>query len=439
MTTVPVSDVHEDACAGSPGGAGPTHLTLPAYMVEFRCLGGSCPETCCSGWSVHVDRATYDRYMAVQVEDLRSLLRAHVHLVPEPSGRNDHAVIETRDTGVCGLLASDGLCRVQSELGEAHLSDVCHQFPREYQLAGRTLSMAGSFACPEVARLALEGPAALRRQVVDWRNERAPEMSRRRRRATPGMGLAADIGHPEADAVQASSALIAEAARAMVSRAQLHPRFAWEYFAWAAIEALSAARRAHDKADAVRAIREGLSSASAHGVAEQVARARGTESVDTVFRMLRFVDKTVREVSDRGSALASAKVLPDAWAALGFDADDAQGSVERYRTSRVRWFLPFEMRHSHVLRNWLLNQIELHAFPAAGTDGLQREVTGILLRTMLVEVLLVARAAQSQHEFGLDDCATVTHAVARHVEHERAYQRSALMGRLPASTPREAV
>ena len=34
----------------------------PDYYDEFSCIGGACPDTCCSGWQIVIDKESQDRY-----------------------------------------------------------------------------------------------------------------------------------------------------------------------------------------------------------------------------------------------------------------------------------------------------------------------------------------------------------------------------------------
>jgi lysine-N-methylase len=34
----------------------------PAFYTAFQCISAACQDTCCEGWGVSVDKATYDKY-----------------------------------------------------------------------------------------------------------------------------------------------------------------------------------------------------------------------------------------------------------------------------------------------------------------------------------------------------------------------------------------
>ena len=37
-------------------------IVTPAYYKDFKCIAGACTDTCCAGWDVDVDEASYKHY-----------------------------------------------------------------------------------------------------------------------------------------------------------------------------------------------------------------------------------------------------------------------------------------------------------------------------------------------------------------------------------------
>ena len=37
---------------------------VPRYLAGFNCIGGECPDTCCAGWDVTVDKAQFKKLRA---------------------------------------------------------------------------------------------------------------------------------------------------------------------------------------------------------------------------------------------------------------------------------------------------------------------------------------------------------------------------------------
>lgn len=124
-----------------------------SYMESFHCVGGDCPDTCCRDWEVVLDEETAAFYRTVPGplgEDIRAAMT-------EVDGE---ACFFLRD-GLCPMLNDRGLCRIQLELGEAHLSHSCDLHPRFAEEYGALREWCLSLACPEAVRLLLSDDAPL--------------------------------------------------------------------------------------------------------------------------------------------------------------------------------------------------------------------------------------------------------------------------------------
>ena len=40
----------------------------PNYYKKFRCLGSECPDTCCQGWRIVLDKKTHDKYTNLELK-----------------------------------------------------------------------------------------------------------------------------------------------------------------------------------------------------------------------------------------------------------------------------------------------------------------------------------------------------------------------------------
>ena len=122
-------------------------LYYPTYYKEFRCIAGDCPDSCCHEWTVQVDRdkAAYYRSLPGALgDDLRRCMT-------EEDGGTVMVNVESR----CPMWQTDGLCRIQAELGEQALCDVCRDFPRLRQDYGDFVELGLEMSCPEAARIML--------------------------------------------------------------------------------------------------------------------------------------------------------------------------------------------------------------------------------------------------------------------------------------------
>lgn len=117
----------------------------PAYYHRFRCLGGTCPDSCCKEWAVDIDdtaAAFYRGLPGALGDDLRSFLQ-----------EEDGGFVLSLADGRCPMWRQDGLCRIQAELGHDALCRVCREFPRLRHDYGSFVELGLELSCPEAARL----------------------------------------------------------------------------------------------------------------------------------------------------------------------------------------------------------------------------------------------------------------------------------------------
>ncbi len=127
-------------------------IIKPSYFDRFRCIADRCPDSCCKEWDVQVDSesAAYYRSLPGELGDkLRQVLK-------DEDGET-YMTIENRR---CPMWRSDGLCRIQAELGEQALCKTCREFPRLTHDYGDFIEMGLELSCPEAAKLILSAPPA---------------------------------------------------------------------------------------------------------------------------------------------------------------------------------------------------------------------------------------------------------------------------------------
>lgn len=122
-------------------------IRAPIYYEKFHCLAGACPDSCCKEWDVLVDPEAAARYRAL----------------PGPLGDRLRQVLKEDEDGIwmeiensrCPMWRADGLCRIQAELGETALCQVCREFPRLHHDFGRFVELGLELSCPEAAKYIL--------------------------------------------------------------------------------------------------------------------------------------------------------------------------------------------------------------------------------------------------------------------------------------------
>ncbi len=120
----------------------------PEYYKDFKCIAGSCPDTCCAGWEIVIDEKYCNIYKNSQAAAAK---KATSKMYTD----SDNDVCLTLTDGRCPLLNRDNLCEIYIEMGKDALCDVCRTYPRFKKEAGGISFEGISLSCPEAARLIL--------------------------------------------------------------------------------------------------------------------------------------------------------------------------------------------------------------------------------------------------------------------------------------------
>jgi len=125
------------------------------YLQSFECIGSACEDTCCSGWSVSIDKRTFDKYKSLQDKKWKRKLAAHIYRNKYETTYSSYAMIKMDKSGYCPFLNQDRLCSVQLSLGNSYLSKTCAGYPRQLNKVYESYESSAMLSCPEVARLTL--------------------------------------------------------------------------------------------------------------------------------------------------------------------------------------------------------------------------------------------------------------------------------------------
>jgi lysine-N-methylase len=164
----------------------------PSYYGAFRCVGAVCEDTCCSGWRIPVDKETYQKYQSCSHSAVGPKLKALVTINANPESNDSWAEIQL-DQGHCGFLI-EGLCQIQSTLGEELLSKNCAAYPRVMTTIDGVVERSLHLSCPEVARLALTDPQPIQFVPFDELEEA--------KAGSLGIVDTANVKHPDLREVQ---------------------------------------------------------------------------------------------------------------------------------------------------------------------------------------------------------------------------------------------
>jgi lysine-N-methylase len=143
-------------------------MLAPRYVSQFQCAGGDCPDTCCQGWTITVDKETFGLYRSVIHPELKPWLDTNLVLFDQNSEENYGKFKRPPDNDQCGMLSEQRLCRIQQHLGEDALSDTCYIYPRTVYKSGDQFAQCLTLSCPEAARLALTQDDAFEFAVTEF-------------------------------------------------------------------------------------------------------------------------------------------------------------------------------------------------------------------------------------------------------------------------------
>ena len=97
------------------------------WFDEFECIGGACPQTCCKGWLIPLDKEDLIRYR----EERGGLA---ISLFTATAGYTRNRI--NLSSGECLFHTKDGLCRLQLKKGHDFIPWACRSFPRFYRNYG---------------------------------------------------------------------------------------------------------------------------------------------------------------------------------------------------------------------------------------------------------------------------------------------------------------
>lgn len=127
---------------------------VPKATQNFKCLAGDCPDTCCTGWEIPIDKITFKNYKKSRKAELRVLFDEKLKRVKEPSSWR-YATVKMNEADCSCSFLDDGLCKIQKVLGEAALSDTCSGYPRITVRHGSLFQQGLTLSCPAAAQAVL--------------------------------------------------------------------------------------------------------------------------------------------------------------------------------------------------------------------------------------------------------------------------------------------
>jgi lysine-N-methylase len=407
--------------------------SVPRYLASFTCVGPSCPDTCCSGWNIHVDAATNERWQTIRLHEDGPPLAARTRQVRADENHGDgvSALVHRAPGGDCAWLTDEKLCAVQSQLGETALPLTCHTYPRSLVKTVEHVSMFLSLGCPQAARLALADARAM--DMVPPQQQPAGRLPALQSPHGEALATLDQFAASTSDGIHAAADMLAQAAQGLMRAPELTVWQAWALYWQKAMGVLAALTSGSDKRAAAEQLcalqqlarrSEGLLPTAKLAEESFVARALPMPGrLDDAFGYACDIARGVQnKFSDpKRKTLTQALALSHAMAPyeLGDNPEPAAMAAarERYEHARREWFEPFDNSHRHLLKNHLRNRLALRGFPRCGMQRFGEELAHEAMDLDVLRVFLVGQAMAKRSEFGIDDYVVLVQAFTRHVVH----------------------
>ena len=126
-------------------------IRVPDYYENFKCIAGACTDTCCAGWQVDVDDASYEYYKTIKGE-----FGERLHSVMVDGKKGAEGQFRIRPDGRCPFLNDNNLCDLYAALGEAGLCVTCDRYPRYTTEYGNLRETGIALSCKTAAELILK-------------------------------------------------------------------------------------------------------------------------------------------------------------------------------------------------------------------------------------------------------------------------------------------
>jgi lysine-N-methylase len=389
----------------------PREFARPHYSERFQCIASACEDTCCQGWGVPIDQATFEKYRATD------LLKPHIGTLivlnsQEPT-RTDYARMPLTNTGFCGFLDSERMCGIQKKLGAEMLSETCAVYPRSISAQGGQVEQALNLSCPEAARIALLEPHLLSGDAWSKR------------------GLARYEGVRD----WANKPLRSEDACLAVRQYCLLVLTDRSYPLWQRLyllgilvrrlEVLAGDAPVTSWCEAHPAAVETLLSDSARVAGTGVVRAAMEEIEGHPAEQLQFVAAVLRlRIPGPPIPPRFIQCVQEFEAGLGCNTSDEAGILAAYAQGFEQYYRPLMDANPHLLENYLINHIFKNHYPF----GRHKEKTtpeaehlALTVHVATAQALLIGIANYQRQAFGVGHVVKLVQSLAKTMEHSKQY------------------
>jgi lysine-N-methylase len=412
----------------------------PHYVEPFRCIGPACEDTCCQGWSVPIDQATYEKYAAI--ETMKPHLGTVIMPNPEGAKRSDFARIRTTSTSACFFLDEEHLCTIQKQHGPSFLSNTCATYPRSIATHAGVEERSLSLSCPEAARLTLlHGNLLGSSQDLDpnspWQATGPERYAVIFQEIQRFQEAGRHAGNIPAEPVQYDAVLATREFALLVLTDRSYP--IWQRLLLLGtvarqLQTLSQGGSVATYAAENPAIVAQLLADSATVVSQNKLRAAMDEvSLQPAEQLPLILDLLRLRIAQPPIAPRFLECLKDFETGLGTGTATSEARILATFTDAYRRYVrPLLERHPHLLENYLTNYVFRSNYPfgrpseqAPSEDATNAGDQHMLLCAQLglLQTVLVGMAAHHREAFDATHVVKLVQSLAKTVEHSKPFLR----------------
>lgn len=379
----------------------------PGYAVDFRCIGPACEDSCCQGWDVRLDEATYTKYLSMPPGPLPDRIRQSLVLITDGQTPRNYAGIRLDAGRACPFLDTDRLCEIQKGYGPEYLSSVCAQYPRSRQTIEGEMEETLLPSCPEAARMVLLHPRLLPEGVSGSYQE-----FQERAEALPATGksLMAYFWTIRRFALM----LLVDRSYELWERIFLLGTLAMR------LEAIAGQGQWGQTPKVLRDY-AGLAAAGSLRPAMAGVQKQPLLQLSTILSLLM---ERLRMGRPSSRFLDCLQAFTDG---IGYtDGARTESLVPAYRHAFSTAYLPWREENQSVLENYLVNAALIRLFPlgpGGPEQGLQpgREALRLAIHYGLIQGILIGAAGGSSSDFSTPDAIRIIQSFAKTFEHSHGY------------------
>lgn len=392
-----------------------TTPALLGYADTFRCIGSACEDTCCRGWNVPIDQATYDKYQRLPAGPVPTLIQSSIWVIPAASSPATFAKIRMTNSNECPMLSENLLCRIQAEFGETFLPGTCASYPRIVHTIGGVKHKSLALSCPEAARMVLLNAELLKPDLLNpvWLSSDLPNSAE----APPAEQSSSGQDTPP---LQQHFRPIQQAALALVTNRA--------YRLWQRLFLLGVFCRRLDSianGELPRTIPAFLSDfeiAISTGALRPAMETLPLDQPAQLDAVLRLAGMMLHRSNIRPRFVECIRAFT---AGIGNGPGATLESLAAsYGRAHDRYFAPFFTRHPHIFENYLVNTILRCQFPF-GREGVNegapvsmtREFALLTAQFALMKGLLIGVAGCHRDGFTAEHVVHTVQAASKHFEH----------------------